>query len=147
MTAADLDRVVSAEARSHPFPWTRRHFADSLAAGHDALVAREDGEMIGYAVTMRILDEAHLLDITVLPELQRQGRGTQFLLYLLSRARQEGAARMLLEVRASNGAAQAVYLKQGFVIIGRRPGYYSVRSAATGIGTQREDAIVMACKL
>jgi len=32
MTEADLDAVAAAEARIHPYPWTRGNFADSLAA-------------------------------------------------------------------------------------------------------------------
>ena len=137
MTAADLDAVAAAEQRIYSFPWTRGNFADSLAAGHGAWLAREDGEMTGYAVVMPAPDEVHLLNISVLPELQRHGRGAALLIRLFDLARMQGRRRMLLEVRAGNTAAQVFYRRHGFVEIGRRRDYYPAHEG-------REDAIVMA---
>lgn len=140
MTDADLDAVVAAEVRIHPFPWTRGNFADSLASGHGAWVAQEGGMMIGFAVMMQVLDEAHLLNISVLPELQRQGRGAAMLKHLFDLARARGVTRVLLEVRRNNVSGQALYRRHGFVEIGRRRDYYRAHEG-------REDAIVMACEL
>jgi ribosomal-protein-alanine N-acetyltransferase len=140
MTVADLDAVAAAEARIYAFPWTRGNFADSLAAGHEAWLAEQGGRMIGYAVVMQVLDEAHLLNISVLPELQRGGRGSALLGHLWGRARQRAATRMLLEVRPGNLAGQEFYLRHGFVEIGRRRDYYPAHEG-------REDAIVMAREL
>ena len=132
----DLDRVIAVEKTCHAFPWTRGNFVDSLRAGHSAWLAREDGAMIGYAVMMRVLDEAHLLNITIVPARQRQGLGRELLDFLFRQARLWGATRVLLEVRPGNLGALALYLKGGFAEIGRRKNYYP---AAGG----REDAIVM----
>lgn len=137
---ADLDAVVEAERRIHPFPWTRGNFADSLAAGHGAWLACDDGRMAAYAVTMPAPGEAHLLNISVLPENQRGGTGSALLALLFDQARDQGAGRMLLEVRAGNLAALAFYGRHGFMEIGRRRGYYPAHQG-------REDAIVMACEL
>lgn len=137
MTVADLDVVVAMEQRCHAFPWSRGNFADSLAAGHGAWMAVENGIMTGYAIMMLAVDEAHLLNITVLPESQRCGRGSALLQYLLDQARARGAIRMLLEVRPGNRAAQALYRRHGFLEIGRRRDYYPAHGG-------REDAIVMA---
>ncbi len=137
MTGADLDAVAAAEARIYPFPWTRGNFADSLAAGHGAWLAQEGGRMIGYAVMMQVLDEAHLLNISVLPELQRSGRGSALLAHLVAQARKRDATRMLLEVRPGNLAGQGFYRRYGFTEIGRRRDYYPAHEG-------REDAIVMA---
>lgn len=136
MTLADLDAVVAAEQRIHPFPWTRGNFADSLAAGHEAWLLQENERMAGYAVMMLALDEAHLLNISVLPELQGGGRGSALLIRLIEQARKQAAVRMLLEVRAGNTSGQGFYRHHGFVEIGRRRGYYSSREG-------HEDAIVM----
>lgn len=140
MTDADLDAVAAAEARIYAFPWTRGNFADSLAAGHGAWLAEEGGRMAGYAVMMRVLDEAHLLNISVLPELQRSGRGSALLSHVVGQARKHAATRMLLEVRPGNLAGQGFYRHHGFVEIGRRRDYYPSHDG-------REDAIVMACDL
>lgn len=137
MTESDLDAVTELERRCHPFPWTRGNFADSLAAGHAAWVAREAERLSAYAVVMQVLDEAHLLNITVLPESQRCGRGSALLAHLLAQARTQGAARLFLEVRPSNAAGLGFYGHHGFIEIGRRRGYYPAPQG-------REDAIVMA---
>lgn len=140
MTNEDLDAVAGAEARIHPFPWTRGNFADSLAAGHDAWLAQEDGRLIGYAVMMQVVDEIHLLNISVLPELQRSGRGSALLVHLFAQARMRAATRMLLEVRPGNVAGQGFYRRHDFAEIGRRRDYYPAHEG-------REDAIVMAREL
>jgi len=136
MTAADLDAVAEAETHIYPFPWTRGNFADSLAAGHGAWLAREDGRMIGYSVMMQMVDEVHLLNISVLPELQRTGRGSALLMHLFDLSRMRTATRMLLEVRPGNVSGQGFYQRHGFVEIGRRRDYYPAHEG-------REDAIVM----
>ncbi len=137
MTDADLDAVAEAEARIYPFPWTRGNFADSLAAGHGAWLAQENERITGYAILMQVLDEAHLLNISVLPELQRSGRGTALLIHIFAQARIHAATRMLLEVRPGNLAGQGFYRHHGFIEIGRRRDYYPAHGG-------REDAIVMA---
>jgi ribosomal-protein-alanine N-acetyltransferase len=136
MTDADLDAVAEVERSAHPFPWTRGNFADSLAAGYGAWLAQEDGRLIGYAVMMSIVDEAHLLNISILPELQRAGRGSAVLVHLFDLARTQGAKRMMLEVRPDNASGLGLYRHHGFVEIGRRRGYYPGHEG-------REDAIVM----
>ncbi len=137
MQLTDLDAVVDAEQRCHDFPWTRGNFSDSLAAGYGAWLAREAGHMIGYAVMMRAPDETHLLNITILPDLQRSGRGSALLHYLFEQARFWGATRMLLEVRPGNASGLALYRRHKFHEIGRRRDYYPAKGG-------REDAIVMA---
>ena len=143
MGEADLPAVTAAEQRIHRFPWTLGNFRDSLLAGHDAWLQRESGAVgaagtvVAFAVMMRAVDEAHLLNISVVPERQRGGLGRALLDFLCDRARQGGMQRMLLEVRPSNPHAIAFYQRFDFVEIGRRRGYYPD-------STGREDAIVMA---
>ena len=59
---------------------------------------------------------------------------------MLQLARGRGAQRVFLEVRPSNPAAIALYHREGFNEIGRRPRYYPAKDG-------REDAIVMAKEL
>ena len=137
MTEADLDAVAEAEERIHRFPWTRGNFADSLAADHGSWLALEEGRMTGYAVIMLVVDEIHLLNISMLPEFQRGGRGSALLVRLSDLARRQAATRMLLEVRDGNVAARGFYRRHGFDEIARRRDYYRSDEG-------REDAIVMA---
>lgn len=137
MQAADIAKVMATETLIYPFPWTEGNFIDSLTAGYSAWVCREDEVMVGYAVMMLALDEAHLLNISIVAERQRRGRGGTLLEFLFDVARQAGATRMFLEVRPSNEAGLGLYRHYGFAEIGRRPGYYPGHGG-------REAAIVMA---
>lgn len=137
MQPDDLDRVMVAETQIYPFPWTRGNFADSLVSGHRAWVARARGQLVGYGVVTITLDEAQLLNISVVPERQGEGLGRQLIDHLMADARACRAARMFLEVRPSNRAGRALYERCGFLQVGLRKGYYP---AADG----REDALVMA---
>ncbi len=140
MTHADLADVCAIEQRSFAFPWTYGVFVDSLNAGYRAWIGRRNGVIVSYALLMIVLDEVHLLNITVMPELQGKGFGKQLLNHLFADAREQGTRFMFLEVRPSNTSALEMYRKFGFIVVGQRRAYYP---AAYG----REDAIVMSCDL
>lgn len=137
MTETDLDWIVTAEADLHAFPWSRGNFFDSLQAGYACWAMRRGAVPIAYAVLLLVLDEAHLLNISVCTAAQRQGVATLLLRHLFEQARVGGATQMFLEVRPSNEGALSLYQQQGFQSVGRRKRYYP----AAGGG--REDAIVM----
>ncbi len=140
MTAEDLDAVVALEASLQDFPWSRGHFGDSLAAGHEMRVLRLGGDVVGFSVAMSIVDEAHLLVIGVDRRHQRCGHGTRLLRQVIETARAGGAARLLLEVRPANTQAVAFYQDFGFARIGVRRGYYPALAG-------REDALVFEMEL
>ena len=132
--AADLDALCRIEARAAPTPWDRDRFAESLVE-HQVLALDAGGELRGFAVFRRVMDEAELLNIAVAPEHARRGGGRTILRAVL--ARLAGQARCLhLEVRAGNVPAIGLYESLGCVRVGLRRGYYP---AAGG----REDAILM----
>jgi ribosomal-protein-alanine N-acetyltransferase len=137
MVMADLDDVLAVELSIFPHPWTRGNFVDSLAAGYNAWVLRDQGELAGYFLLMAAVDEAHLLNVSVAESRQRQGLGHYLLDKVAACARGLGAESILLEVRPTNLRALKVYLRYGFVEIGRRKAYYPAHNG------QREDAIVM----
>ena len=87
------------------------------------------------------VDEAHLLNITVAPEFQRQGWAHLLLDALQLWARSRSAQWLWLEVRVSNLRARAIYEAYGFRKVGERKRYYP---ATVG---EREDAIVMSLPL
>lgn len=143
MVMADLDEVFAIEQAVYPHPWTRGNFVDSLAAGYSAWTLREgdSGDLAGYFLLMLALDEVHLLNISVAAARQRQGLGRYLLDKAAACARGLGASSILLEVRPSNTRALAVYLRYGFVEIGRRKNYYPAHQGL------REEAIVMRFQL
>lgn len=62
--------------------------------------------------------------LLVLPAMRRAGIGRRLSTEWLAWAARAGADEALLEVRASNVPAQGVYEQLGFVVEGRRRGYY-----------------------
>ena len=124
MRPGDVDAVLAAERSIYAFPWTRGNFDDSLASGYSAWLMHDGASMLGYAVMMLVVDEAHLLNISIVPEQQRNGMGGMLLEHLHAVAVGRGALKMLLEVRPSNVAGRAFYDRHGFVRIGERPDYY-----------------------
>jgi ribosomal-protein-alanine N-acetyltransferase len=139
MAGADVDEVHALECAVFPHPWTRGNFVDSLASGYDAWVLRDadDGALAGYFLVMYAVDEAHLLDVAVAGHRHGAGLGRYLLDRIVARAREEGMASVLLEVRPTNARALHVYRRYGFEEIGRRKGYYPAHEG------RREDAIVM----
>ena len=76
MQARDLDTVMLIEQAAYPFPWTRGNFSDSLNSGYECKVLHDAlGKMAGYFLLMSVVDEYHILNITVRPDLQGQGVG------------------------------------------------------------------------
>lgn len=142
MHVDDLADVLVIENAVYPFPWTRGNFLDSLYSGYDAWLLREaSGQLAGYFLLMTAVDEGHLLNISVRRDLHGKGLGRMQLGKVVAICREKGMSSVLLEVRPSNQRALAVYLRYGFVQIGKRKGYYP---AANGT---REDAIVMRFEL
>lgn len=138
MQEADLEQVLAIENSVYPHPWTRGNFLDSLASGYEAWVAREPTfQLAGYFLAMPVVDEIHLLNISVRADLQGQGLGRKLLERVATLARAQGMTSILLEVRPSNLRALSVYERYGFVRIGLRRAYYPAS------GGTREDAIVM----
>jgi [ribosomal protein S18]-alanine N-acetyltransferase len=152
MRVSDLDWVSREEARLYPFPWTRGNFSDSLKAGYDAWVFSQgklgptgwallEAEPIGYAVMMWIPDEMHLLNLSVVQQWQRQGKGREILRWLCTDGCRKHSQRVVLEVRPSNQPARNLYQSFGFSEIGLRKRYYPAPN------NSREDAIVMSYEL
>lgn len=120
--------------------WTRSQCAGILPmAGVSLMLARlaPDGAAAGFTLARTIAGEAELLLIAVAPDRHRHGIGASLLEDFLARAKAAGAARVHLEVRDGNSAAQ-IYRAAGFDAVGRRRNYYR---AADG---RRFDAVTFA---
>ncbi len=136
MTKKDVDFLSTLDSSLNPFAWSAQNFIDSLEAKHSAWVLKKNTLIIGFAVWMLILDEAHLLNIAVAQNEQRQGLGAFLLNEVCKQSFALGAMRLFLEVRASNLPAQALYRRFGFQEIARRKNYYRAPNGS-------EDALVL----
>ena len=104
------------------------------------LISNSFDDIIGYAIVQLVIDEAHLLNICVRPEMQRQGFGRRILEHVIDHAQTRSANLVILEVRQSNFRAQQLYQQLGFNEMSIRRGYYPAEQG-------REDAILMGLDL
>jgi len=135
-TADDLPAVFELNRESFAESWSLEGLEKALAAGYELLLCM-DGEMLaGYLLSHDVLDEVHIMQIAVARSYQRRGIAEQLSRQLIAA---KAGRTLLLEVRASNTAAQSLYAKLGFAHSGLRRGYYVPR----GGGDEREDAVLM----
>ncbi len=140
MRASDLAEVAALEKSLYAFPWSLGNFRDSVNAGYDCWTVTHGEAVVGYAVLMVALDEAHLLNIAVGSEWQGQGIGREFLAHMIGVAKSAACQIVYLEVRPSNFAARHLYRAVGFQQIAIRPDYYPAVSG-------REDALFLGLTL
>lgn len=139
MRRRHLRSVMSIEHQVYPRPWTLGVFHAELDAVRTGdrhyVVARIDGDVVGYGGLLLVPGEAHVTNIAVDPAWHRQGVGSRLLAALVREAIARECSAISLEVRVSNRAAQELYQRFGFAPAGVRKRYYE----------NVEDAIVMWC--
>jgi len=89
------------------------------------VVRDERGAVLGYSLYWHVVDEVQLLNVAVTIGARRRGLGRALVEELVAYARAHGAARVLLEVRASNAPAIALYESLGFERFNVRERYYA----------------------
>ncbi|AXE28832.1 ribosomal-protein-alanine N-acetyltransferase [Chromobacterium phragmitis] len=132
---ADLEQLATAH------PWRVGQYRDSLAAGYPCYgLFGDDGSLMGFALIMRVLDEAEILNIVIAKPHQGQGLGCQLMQSMLQHLHDDCCRRLFLEVRESNVPARKLYQRCGFRQCGLRKNYYPVNGG-------REHAILMEASL
>lgn len=123
----DVEAAHALETELFPDAWSVETFWSELAHVPETrhyVVAEDDGVLVGYAGLAVVGRQADVQTIAVAPAAQGQGLGRLLLDTLLDEVRRREATEVLLEVRAENEAAQALYRRAGFERIGVRRGYY-----------------------
>jgi ribosomal-protein-alanine N-acetyltransferase len=136
MKADDVPAAHAIDVASFTLPWPERSFRFEVSNNPAARcwVAETDERMVGVLVLWVIVDETHIATLATHPEFRRQGVAKKLLSEALKSAYKEGARSAFLEVRAGNQAAQEMYRKFGFDVVGRRERYYK---------DNHEDAVLM----
>ena len=139
MVMTDVDGVMAVEHDSFLTPWSRSAFEEELAQNRLAryIVAVENDEIVGYAGTWLVINEAHVTNVAVSGQRRREGIGRLLMQKLMELARENDMESMTLEVRVSNAAARHLYQQLGFVEAGIRKNYYS---------ETKEDALILWCE-
>jgi ribosomal-protein-alanine N-acetyltransferase len=149
MTEHDLLEVVEIEEMCGLSRWGWEAYHAELLSGHaglmlvlrhqkPALANAPEKRLAGFVASRLMADELHINNIAVRPAFRRQGLAHVLLGRVLQEGARAGAREALLEVRASNKAAQALYERHDFRVAGRRKNYYAEPA---------EDALVMRAKL
>lgn len=142
VAARDLDEVLALEQAAFTNPWTREMFEWELTGSDVSALyvvrANTPAPVSGYCCVWLLFDELHINHVAVDPAQRGQGIGRALMTHLLAEARQRGARRATLEVRASNHAARRLYESLGFVQSGVRRYYYTQPG---------EDALIFWCDI
>ncbi len=118
-SAALIERACFKEA------WTLEVVKQCFRYSHFiGYVLELDGEIIGYVCGSSMFEDSELMRIAVLPAHRGKGLGKLLLERFIEGVSSRGAERTFLEVRASNEAALALYLKSGFQKNRLRKRYY-----------------------
>lgn len=129
--------IADMESEIFGSPWTREMIAESVIYPYETLaVCICDGDVAGYIIYSAPGDVADLHRVAVKPEQRRRGIAKELIDYMISDCKRDGADvdGIMLEVRASNHAARALYDRAGFEQISVRKDYYR---------NPVEDAVVM----
>ena len=114
--------------------WSEALVADELPRADRVWWAAYEGEALaGYAGGWIVDGQVQILKVGVDPAMRRRGIARELLAHVAADARDLGASRCSLEVRAGNVGAQELYAALGFRSLGARPRYYS----------DGEDAVIM----
>jgi ribosomal-protein-alanine N-acetyltransferase len=129
--AADLPALAAIEQACSSSPWTEAQIAEEMGAAPGGVLVIEaapgpEGSSgpCAYCAFRVVLDEAHVMNLAVAPHARRRGLGRRLLSCALRVAARAGARVALLELRAGNEGALALYESFGFRRVSRRREYY-----------------------
>jgi [ribosomal protein S18]-alanine N-acetyltransferase len=148
----DIEDITPLERDLFPDdPWSAETFWAELSLGAQRryLVAEDEGGVLGYAGLSCPADargaDAEIMTVAVAPRAQGRGVGRALLDTLRQTAAERGAGRLVLEVRADNAAARALYAATGFDQIATRAGYYRTNDPSSS--GRAVDALVLSLPL
>jgi ribosomal-protein-alanine N-acetyltransferase len=127
-TPADLDAVLDVEMTSFNNPTTREWYESELQRPDICfvyVVRTPDAPVAGFCAFWKVVDQIHINNLAIRPELRRRGLGQFLLARVLADAAGMGAPHATLEVRRSNTAAIRLYEQAGFELAGVRTSYYT----------------------
>jgi ribosomal protein S18 acetylase RimI-like enzyme len=118
----DLERLAQIEAKAFAPMW--RHSARGLElARHQAFsfdVAQLEDRIVGFQLSTPSDYGAHLVRLTVDPDLHRSGIGSALLAYAFQGYHKRGRNRITLNTQIDNEASKYLYKKFGFFASGQR---------------------------
>lgn len=127
MEKNDIDAVIALEEQAYgQHHWSKESFTNELSNELACYFCahNEAGELVAYCGCWKILEEAHITTIAVLPQYRRKYIAEALLKTIVDECYKNMIKFITLEVRVSNVAAIGLYEKYGFKSLGTRKGYY-----------------------
>ena len=128
-----LQAVANIETLVQPEdPWTEQTLAEMLAqdSTHIMIVYKPEEEagykIVGYCLYQVVFEQAEILRIGTHTDYQRQSIASQLFATLNNELINNKVESLLLEVRADNAPALALYEQQAFAVIHTRKNYYQL---------------------
>lgn len=121
-----LESLTAFERSVFPDPWSAGALRNCLEdpAVHPSYGLIEGSRLIAYCLCQKVLDEAEILRVAVLPDWRNRGLGRAFLKFCQQALAEQGVRDVHLEVRALNIPARHCYEALGYELAGRRKAYY-----------------------
>ena len=137
MKKEDIDGIIAIEEVTHgEHHWSKDSFYSELSNNLARYFCAfdEQDNLLGYAGSWIVIDEAHITNIAVKPEYRGKKIGGALLVKIFDTCIKEMVKYLTLEVRVSNIPAIKLYEKYNFKSLGTRKGYYQ---------NNNEDALIM----
>lgn len=136
LVPGDLPTVKAIERAGQVFPWSDALLTGELSCDHachfGARIGR-DPPLRAFILCRLFCNDLAIHNLCTDPKMRRFGLATALIRHTIAHARSHGAQAAFLEVRSSNGAAIALYSREGFSVLDLRRKYY----------TNGDDALVM----
>lgn len=131
----NIAEIIELEKKCFTTPWTKNMFLSELHNENTLLyILMEKKSVVGYISLFKVLDEMHINNIAVDPDLQKRGYASIIMNKSIRIAKKLSITYITLEVRVSNIPAINLYKKYGFETVGARKNYYKIPN---------EDALIM----
>ena len=127
MAECHIKEIAEIEKLCFSTPWTENGLREELSNSYARFfVALLDGAVAGYIGAHNIVGEVYITNVAVSPDFRRKGVARSLVSFLLDFSEAENADFVTLEVRESNEAAQSLYKKAGFQVVGKRKDFYEL---------------------
>ncbi|MBQ8848165.1 MAG: ribosomal protein S18-alanine N-acetyltransferase [Candidatus Gastranaerophilales bacterium] len=137
MEHKDIDDILQIEELSYgAHHWSRDSFLIELnnKISSYKCILNSENKCVGYMGIWKIIDEAHVTNLSIHPDWRNKKLAQRLLLASLDECYREKIKYITLEVRVSNQKAINLYEKFGFKSLGLRKKYYQ---------DNNEDALIM----
>ena len=127
MAECHIKGIAEVEKLCFSTPWTENGLKEELSNSYARFfVALSSGAVAGYIGAHNIVGEVYITNVAVSPDFRRKGVARSLVSFLLDFSEAENADFVTLEVRESNEAAQSLYKKAGFQVVGMRKDFYEL---------------------